>query len=291
LVHGQMERMKKGHERVPREVSARARQENFPVASRLLPAATRDALMAFYGFARLVDDAGDEAPGDRLALLDHLEAQLDAAASGRATDPTFHRLAPVIAGLSLDVTPFRRLIEANRVDQRKSRYQTYDELVEYCMLSAAPVGELVLAAFRVATPERVALSDDVCVALQLVEHLQDVAEDARRGRVYLPVEDMERFGVTEPDLVASVTGPALRALVAYECERARGLLDSGVPLAASLSPRPRVAVCGFVGGGLATIDAIRRAHFDVLCATRRPTKPGVVRRTCATLVRASRGRR
>jgi squalene synthase HpnC len=286
-----MESMEKGHERVPREVSARARQENFPVASRLLPKEARSALMAFYGFARLVDDSGDEAPGDRLALLDHLESQLDAAARGRATDPTFQRLTPVIADLSLDLAPFRRLIEANRLDQRKSRYQSYDELVEYCMLSAAPVGEFVLAAFRVATPDRIQLSNDVCIALQVVEHLQDVAEDARRGRIYLPLEDMERFGCVESDLVARPAGPSLRALVAFEGERARGLLTSGAPLAATLTWRPRVAVCGFVGGGEATLDAMRRADFDVVSATRRPTRTGVVRRTLGSLVRSYRGPR
>ncbi|HVB70287.1 MAG TPA: squalene synthase HpnC [Acidimicrobiales bacterium] len=284
-----MERMVKGHRHVPREVTARARQENFPVASRLLPQETREALMAFYGFARLVDDSGDEAPGDRLGLLAHLEAQLDTAVQGAAQDPTFQRLAPVIRGLGLDATPFRRLIEANRLDQRKSRYQTWDELVDYCMLSAAPVGELVLGAFRATSPERVALSDDVCIALQLVEHLQDVGEDVRRDRVYLPVEDMERFGCRESDLTATTAGPALRALVAFEAARARRLLTSGVSLAATLSLRPRVAICGFVGGGLATIDSMRRADYDVLSATRRPTKPGVVRRTLSTLALSTRG--
>jgi squalene synthase HpnC len=272
-------------------VSARAREENFPVASRLLPRDARESLLAIYGFARLVDDAGDEASGDRLALLDELESQLDAAAHGQAKEPTFERLAPVIASRGMDVGPFRRLIEANRMDQRKSRYQTYGELVEYCMLSAAPVGELVLATFRVSSPERIALSNDVCIALQLVEHLQDIGEDLRRGRVYVPAEDMERFGCREPDLAASSAGPALRELVSFEADRARALLLSGGPLAATLALRPRIAVCGFVGGGMATLDTMRRAGYDVLSAIRRPTRLGVVRHTLAQLARASRRRR
>ncbi len=147
--------------------------------------------MAIYGFARLTDDLGDEADGDRLAMLDWLEAELERAAVGEAdASQCFGSSRPVIESLDLSLEPFRDLIEANRMDQRVTRYESFGDLVEYCMLSAAPVGRLVLAVFGVSTPERVALSDKVCIALQLVEHLQDIGEDARRGRVYMPAEDM-----------------------------------------------------------------------------------------------------
>ena len=165
----------------PAQLATKARNENFPVASRLLPRAVRANLMAIYGFARLTDDVGDEAEGDRLALLDWLEAELDRAASGRAIHPVLVQLTPVIRELDLSLDPFRRLIEANRMDQRITRYRSFGDLVDYCMFSAAPVGRLVLAVFGVSTSERIASSDKVCIALQLVEHLQDVGEDAATG--------------------------------------------------------------------------------------------------------------
>ena len=171
------------------DVVARAAEENFPVASHLLPRRVRSQLLAIYGFARLADDIGDEAEGDRLAQLDWLEAELQLAASGEATHPVAQRLTPWLREGDADLEPFRCLIEANRMDQRVRRYDTFDELVGYCMLSAAPVGRLVLQVFGASTPERIALSDRVCIGLQIVEHLQDVSEDVRtvastcRGRI------------------------------------------------------------------------------------------------------------
>jgi squalene synthase HpnC len=264
-----------------------ARDENFPVASRFLPRDVRSNLMAIYGFARLTDDVGDEAQGDRLKLLDELEAQLDLAANGRATNPTFQRLSPVIRDLNLRLDPFRRLIEANRMDQRVSRYQTFDDLMVYCMLSAAPVGELVLAVFGLSSEERIERSDQVCIALQLVEHLQDVREDAQRGRVYLPLEDMERFGCAEGDLVREHASPETRALISFEVDRARDLLNAGVPLASTLPSRPRFAVAGFTAGGVAALDSITRARYDVLGVRCRPSKPGVARHLLRYFVAAS----
>ncbi len=164
----------------------RAAQENFPVASRALPRAVRSHLLAIYGFARVVDDTGDELAGDRMGALDALEEQLERAYRGTATDPAFVRLTPTLRELDLDDAPFRALIEANRVDQVVMHYDTWASLRGYCSLSANPVGRLVLAVFGVATPERLAWSDDVCTALQLVEHLQDVGEDYARGRALPP---------------------------------------------------------------------------------------------------------
>jgi phytoene/squalene synthetase len=141
-----------------------------------------------------------------------------------------------------------RLIEANRRDQRQAAYATFHELVDYCDLSANPVGELVLHVFGVATPARIALSDDVCTALQLLEHWQDVQEDWERGRVYLPAEDLEHFDVAP--------GQTSDALLAFEIERARALLDRGASLVGTLRGRARLAVAGYVGGGRAGLDAL-----------------------------------
>jgi squalene synthase HpnC len=243
--------------------------------------------MAIYGFARLTDDLGDEAEGDRLAMLDWLEAELDRAAAGRATHPVLQQLTPVIREFALSLDPFQALVEANRMDQRVTRYRSFDDLVQYCMLSAAPVGRLVLAVFRASTPERVVLSDEVCTGLQLVEHLQDIGEDVRRGRVYMPALDMEAVGCTEADLSALSASRALRDLVALEVVRARGLLSSGGPLAASLPLRPRVAVVGFAAGGLAALDSIERAGDDVLGTSCRPRKLRFAARTLSGLVSAS----
>jgi len=145
--------------------------------------------------------------------------------------------------------PFRRLIDANRRDQTITRYRTFDELVDYCRLSADPVGLLVLYVFDSATPERIALSDRVCTGLQIVEHLQDVAEDLERGRVYLPLEDMESYGCTVEDLSTRPTPEGVRRVVAFEALRARRLLDEGAPLARMLPWRAGLAVAGFVAGG------------------------------------------
>jgi squalene synthase HpnC len=253
-------------------VAARARHENFPVATRLLPREERANLMAIYAFARMTDDIGDEATGDRLALLDWLDDELDLAFRGEAIHPVFQRLTTTIASLGLSPEPFRALIEANRLDQRVTRYETFDDLVGYCMLSAAPIGHLVLSVFHASTPDRVDLSNKICIALQVVEHLQDVGEDALAGRIYLPVVDLERFGCTEADLLSPTANAPLREVVAFESERARTLLTEGAPLAGTLSWRPRFAVEGFVAGGLAVVDALKGADFDVLATHCRPTK-------------------
>jgi squalene synthase HpnC len=268
-------------------VMAQASSENFPVASRLLPRRVRPHLLAIYGFARLVDDIGDEAPGDRVGLLDWVEEELNRIYAGKEPEhPVMRALAPTVHACALPDAPFRRLVEANRRDQVVTRYETFDELLGYCDLSATPVGELVLHVFGAATPERIALSDPICAGLQVAEHLQDVAEDRSRGRVYLPREDLAAFGCTDGDLDAASAGPALRALVAFEADRARALLAEGAPLARRLPARPRLAVAGFVAGGRAALDALERAGYDVLGAAARPTPRGVA----AGLPRALVGR-
>jgi squalene synthase HpnC len=195
------------------------------------------------------------------------------------------RLTPTLADRALPAEPFRRLIEANRRDQTVTDYSTFEELLGYCRLSADPVGRLVLGILGLATPERVAWSDSVCTGLQLVEHLQDVAEDARAGRVYLPAEDRARFRVERDELTGGRASLGLRALVAFEADRAARLLAEGSKLVATLPPRPRVAVAGFVAGGLAALDRIAAAGGDVLAgASLHPTKPAVARRTARLLL-------
>jgi squalene synthase HpnC len=254
-------------------VYAQARHENFPVASRLLPRAIREDLMAVYGFARLTDDIGDEVAGDRGAALAWLESELDRAADGDATHPVMRRLGETIAERHLSKQPFRDLIEANRRDQVVSRYETFDDLVGYCRLSANPVGRLVLEILGAATPARVALSDDVCTGLQVVEHLQDVGEDWEQDRVYLPLADLRREGCSLTDLGGPAASGALRNVVAKEAARARRLLWSGAPLAASLPWRHRIAVAAFAAGGMAALDDIAGAGHDVLANRCRP-RPG-----------------
>ncbi|MDT3395868.1 squalene synthase HpnC [Streptomyces sp. B1866] len=202
-----------------------------------------------------------------------------------ARHPLLRALRPAVRRHRLPPEPFFDLIEANRQDQRVRRYATYDELLQYCTLSANPVGRLVLALTGTVTPERVRRSDMVCTALQIVEHLQDVAEDLGRDRVYLPAQDMKRFGVTEADLAAPTAGAPVRALIAFEAERARDLLNDGTPLVGSVHGRLRLLLAGFVAGGRAALRAIAAAGHDVLPGPPKPTKLSLLREVGATLRR------
>jgi squalene synthase HpnC len=263
------------------EVVANASGENFPVALRVLPAVHRRHLTALYGFARLTDDLGDEAretgqaDGDlRLRLLDELDADVDRIYQGATPrSPVMQKMAVTVAECHVPAQPLRDLIQANRQDQRVTRYQTFAELARYCELSANPVGQIVLYIFGVATGERVALSDNICTALQLAEHWQDVAEDLANGRIYLPAEDLDLFNVTEADLAVPSAGPAVRDLMRFETDRAARLLDQGAPLVGTLRGAARVAVAGYLAGGRAALAAIRGQRYDVLIATARPRKP------------------
>jgi squalene synthase HpnC len=265
----------------PELIMARAPTENFPVASCVLPAALRARLLSIYGFARLVDELGDEEPGDRLAALAWLEAELDRAFAGTAEHPLMAALTPTISDCRLPREPFERLIEANRVDQRVSSYETWADLLGYCRLSANPVGELVLHAFGAATAERIALSDAICTALQLTEHWQDVREDLARARVYVPLEDLARFGCTIDDLAAPSTSEPLRRVLALEAGRTAALFEAGEPLVATLHGFRRLAVAGYLGGGRAALGAIAAARYEVLAGSPRPTR----RYTAGVIVR------
>ncbi|MFE1024062.1 squalene synthase HpnC [Streptomyces sp. NPDC058818] len=279
---------------------AKAADENFPVAPFFLPRDWRTDLMAVYGFARLVDDIGDGdlAPGgadarllgvpadraeDRLLMLDAFEDDLRRVFDGTPRHPLLRRLQPTVRRRSLTPDPFLGLIAANRQDQLVGRYETYDDLLAYCELSANPVGRLVLAVTGTSTPERIRRSDAICTALQIVEHLQDVAEDLGRDRVYLPAEDMKRFHVQETDLAAPTAGASVRALVAYEAGRARDLLNEGAPLVGSVHGRLRLLLAGFVAGGRAALRAIAAADHDVLPGPPKPGKVQLLREVGVTL--------
>ena len=266
------------------EVMAKSATENFTVASRLLPAAAREHLLAVYGFARFVDDVGDLAAGDRERQLDWVERELDRALAGEAEHHVFVRIGRSAAALGLERTPFADLVAANRQDQRVGRYACFEDLAAYCALSANPVGRLVLAILGRRDELAAGLSDKICTGLQLVEHWQDVAEDYRAGRIYLPLEDMERFGVEEDDLGRSNVTPTLRRLLAFEVGRARRLLHEGQPLVRLLSGTGRIAIAGFVGGGLAQLDAIERNGYDVLAQSIKATKTAVAARSLRVVV-------
>lgn len=260
-------------------VARRSRTENFPVASILFPRRLRPHLRAVYGFARLVDILGDEVEGDRIAALDELERELEACYSGRPSWPVMAALQPTIREFTLSREPFLRLIEANRMDQRITEYRTWEDLRGYCRHSADPVGRLVLGLLRLdREPELVAASDDVCTGLQLVNFLQDVPRDLELGRIYLPGEDRARFEVTALDRPS----PELLSLLRFEAERARGLLASGRLLQRRIGGRVGRAVGLFARGGLAALEALEDARWDIF--TQRP-RPSRARLALAALAR------
>jgi squalene synthase HpnC len=262
-------------------IDARASGENFPVVSVLAPRWARPHLRAVYGFARLVDNLGDEAAGDRSALLDELERELD----GTPQTDVMRRLHATIVDRGLSREPFARLIEANRIDQRKSRYESWDEVREYCAYSADPVGRIVLAIYgRDGDPELVAMSDSICTGLQLVNFLQDPPRDLTLGRVYLPQESLRRFGVSDEDLAGPLTQRVVQ-LLSFEGLRARELLEAGLPLRAALGGRPGMAVALYARGGLAALDALERAGWDVYSSRPAPTRWTFARLALAELVR------
>jgi squalene synthase HpnC len=282
-------------------VAAKAAGENFPVALRALPRRYRANLTALYGFARLTDDIGDEPlpgmPADadaetvtktRLRLLDDLQADVQRiydgpSHGGPSTEGTaepqldaIRALKKTVRECGIPAKPLYDLIEANRQDQQVKRYETYTELADYCKLSANPVGTVVLYIVNSATADRLARSDSICTALQVIEHSQDVAEDFGNGRIYLPAEDMRRFGVTEADLARPTAGEAVRGLVKFEVDRAAALLDAGSPLIGTLKGAARLAIAGYVAGGRAAVKAIRDSDYDVLRSTPKPGKAATI---------------
>lgn len=270
----------------PREIMGRASGENFRVASRVLPRRARDGLLSVYGYARLVDEIGDSYEGDRLGMLEAVRSSLleEIATGAGGTHPLIAGAAALARAGRIDRQHLLDLIDANRMDQTVTRYEDMGDLYAYCALSANPVGRMVLELFGALTPERAAWSDSVCTGLQLAEHWQDVTEDARAGRVYIPKADLRRFHVEESELAGD--GPAgrnLRSLIAFESDRARRMLLDGEPLVRSVGGRLKLAVAGFIAGGHAALDAIAARGFDPLGSPPRPAAPSVLRHTLREL--------
>lgn len=296
---------------------ARRHGENFTVLSLLAPRRLRTHLAVVYAYCRAVDDLGDEgrlppelsgafqrsapwatapaaslkrsarsttAPANRLALLDAFERELDLAYAGKPESALFVALAETVREFRLPREPFARLIEANRMDQRTARYATYADLLHYCEHSATPVGRLVLALYGVRDAESERLSDATCTALQLANFWQDVRRDFAMGRIYLPQEDMVRFGVTEAALAADSGGEAFRRLLEFEVARARGLFAEGLPLVDRISGRLSVDLALFSRGGLAILDKIEKHGYDTLAerpSLSRAEKAGIFLTTVA----------
>jgi squalene synthase HpnC len=241
--------------------------ENFPVASFLLPRRLVPAVEAIYAFARSADDIADEgdaAPAERLALLAAYDAKLDAIERGEpAQDPMFARLADALRRHDLPLRPLRDLLSAFRQDVVTTRYHDYAALLDYCRRSANPVGRLMLGLYGTVDESSLRESDAVCTALQLINFWQDVAIDIDKGRIYLPLEDLARFKVSEEQIAEGRVDPAWRALLRFEVERARALMLEGAPLATRLPGRIGWELRLVVQGGLRILEAIERVEYDV----------------------------
>lgn len=283
--------------RAPAEARAAVRDhdENFPVAFLLAPRDARADMATVYAFCRATDDLGDEGPGasaDRLADLDRWQEDLERAAAGGAAPPIPAAVADLAARRGLPLSVFTRLIEANRMDQRRSRWDTHEELLHYCRHSATPVGEMVLGVLGYRDAWRIGMSDETCIGLQLVNFWQDIARDLRdRDRVYLPREAMDAHGVGEGDLRRPTASPAVRALVAEEVARARAHLEAGAPLHRFVPRRVALDIRMFTAGGLALCDAIERRDHDTLSGRPAPGRRGRAAIAARALVAALRGAR
>jgi squalene synthase HpnC len=264
------------------DIAARAAGENFPVGSVLFPRPLRPHIRALYCYARLVDELGDAYDGDRLAALDELEGEVEAAFAGAATWPVLRNVQPTIREFELPRQPFLRLIEANRMDQCISRYETWADLKQYCIHSADPCGRLVLGVLRrLDDAELVDASDSVCTGLQLVNFLQDVPRDLELGRIYLPAEDRRTFGDPRLDRM----NEDLRGLLRFEANRAADLLAAGDVLRDGIGGRLGRAVALFARGGLAALDALESAGWDVFSRRPRPSRARLAREAALVLVR------
>lgn len=273
-------------------VDDRASNENFPVALRILPHEYRVALHRIYDVARHIDDLGDVADGDRVELLTHFDADLRRCRTDPAQlpdDPRLRRLAPIVRHHDLPLALFEALVQANLVDQRVSTYETFAELLDYCALSAHPIGRLVLHVFGQANAYRCHLSDRVCAALQVLEHCQDVAEDHAAGRVYLPGDDLRRCGLNAVTMGYPQHREALNSVVLMQVARCRELLTAGPELVGELRGWARIAVTGFVAGGLATVDAIERSAGNVWDDAPHPRRVDLLRHALVLLLSPKSG--
>lgn len=249
-----------------------AHYENFPVASMLLPASLRRPVGAIYRFARSADDFADEgdiAPRERLALLENYRSELRRIESGiRPVSPLFLDLRDAIEAHRLPLRPFYDLLDAFSQDVTKRRYATFVDVADYCRRSADPVGRLMLHLFGAAEPDNLACSDAICSALQLVNFWQDVEIDLRKNRIYLPQDEMARFGVSEAQITARSTAGGWWDLMHFQIQRARNMMLSGTPLATRLPGRIGLEIRTIVQGGLRILEKIESARGDIF--QRRP---------------------
>ncbi|MCC6880224.1 MAG: squalene synthase HpnC [Rhodocyclaceae bacterium] len=250
--------------------------ENFPVASVLLPARLREPVRAIYAFARSADDIADEGTlgaAERLAALAHYRSELDAIEAGRPTeDPIFLRLRPVIAEHKLPLQLFRDLLDAFAQDVTQQRYANFAELMDYCRRSADPVGRLLLRLFGSDDAKSQSLSDGICSSLQLINHWQDIAIDWRKGRIYLPQDELARFGIAESQIAEGRWDAAWAALMDFQIDRARRMMLDGSPLVHQLPGRIGLELRLIVASGLRMLDKLQRARGDVF--RRRPVISG-----------------
>jgi len=246
--------------------------ENFPVASWLLPRHLRAPVAAIYWFARSADDIADEGDlpvAERLRRLDRYRAELAGIAAGEATqDVIFQRLGSAVVAYALPLPLFSDLLDAFTQDVQKTRYADFAELMEYCRRSANPVGRLLLRLYRAENPQQLAWSDAICSSLQLINHWQDIGIDYAKGRIYLPQEELARFGVSEAQIANATVNTNWRALLRYQVERARQMMHAGAPLGRSLHGRIGLELRLMMAGGLRILEKIEAVDYDVF--RRRP---------------------
>ena len=247
---------------------AKTHYENFSVGTRLIPKQLRKHFYSVYAYCRGVDDIGDEAEGNRHHQLNEWERQLGLCYDGQPTHPHFVALQVTIQQFDIPRDPFLKLIEANRRDQRVLKHPSYEEILEYCEHSANPVGRLVLYIFGHRDPELHALADNTCTALQLANFWQDIARDYKIGRLYLPADDMQRFGVTEKMIQQGEATPEFKTLMRFQIDRTRELFTRGYELVHRVDGQARIDLALFTGGGLTVLRAIEKLDYDVL--TKRP---------------------
>ena len=246
--------------------------ENFPVASILMPRRLRRPVAAIYHFARAADDIADEGDlgdAERLRQLDEFRAELDRIDQGeKPRSALLFALSHQIIAYDLPLQPFHDLLDAFSQDVVKKRYADFDDLHDYCRRSANPIGNLLLHLYDEATPVNLAYSDAICTALQLINFWQDVTKDRAIGRVYLPQDDLARFGVSEAQIGAGRADDNWRALMRFEVQRARAMMLEGRPLGIILTGRIGLEMRMIIQGGLRILDKIEAADYDVF--NRRP---------------------
>jgi phytoene synthase len=249
----------------------RSHYENFPVASLAVPKKQRLPLAAIYAFSRTADDFADEgsfSPEERLRRLDEWERNLDSALNGKPTNEVFLALADTAERFSIPPRLFRDLLSAFRQDVTTTSYRSFNDLLAYCRCSANPVGRIVLCLFGPHPEQHTIWSDEICTGLQLANFWQDVEIDLKKGRFYLPLEDLDRFGYTQVDLFNRIEDRRFRDLIAFQVDRTASYFERGRPLLSRAPKGFRLQLSLTCAGGARILDKIRRAEYGVL--TRRP---------------------